>query len=156
MIEVNVPGFKCLQIRHVVCDYNGTLAQDGELLPGVRDMLASLAADVSVHVITADTFGIAAAQLSGLPVRLEIIGRGDQAQAKLGFITALGAESVFALGNGMNDRKMLGAAAVGVALMQKEGVSAATLACADIVSASVLDALDLLRNPGRLIATLRS
>ncbi|WP_152488192.1 MULTISPECIES: HAD family hydrolase [unclassified Pseudomonas] len=156
MIEIHIPGFRDLQISHVVCDYNGTLALDGVLLPGVRDSLTALALDVDIYVITADTFGIAENQLSDLPVKLKIIPLEYQAEAKFEFISALGAENVFAIGNGMNDRKMLQSAAVGVALIQREGASAATLACADVVSLNILDSLDLLRNPKRLIATLRS
>ena len=55
-----------------------------------------------------------------------------------------------------NDRKILSAAAVGIALIQREGGAAETLASADVVSTSILDALEFLRNPKRLVATLRS
>jgi soluble P-type ATPase len=51
---------------------------------------------------------------------------------------------------------MLAAATVGVAVMQAEGAAAETLAAADIVVATIGDALDLLLRPARLIATLRS
>jgi soluble P-type ATPase len=74
----------------------------------------------------------------------------------LAFITALGPESVEAIGNGHNDRKMLKGAALGIALIQREGGATETLASADLVSMNILDALDLLKNPKRLIATLRS
>ena len=156
MIEINIPGFHNLQLAHLVSDYNGTLAADGKLLPGVRDAIAALAPEIQVHIITADTFGLAASELAGLPARLSIIPVEAQAEAKLAFICGLGAASVVAIGNGRNDRKMLAAAAIGIALIQEEGASAETLACADVVSSSILDALDLLRNPKRLIATLRS
>ena len=156
MIKISIPGFKNLQIDHVVCDYNGTLAVDGELLPGVRDLLITLSSSVDIHVITADTFGLAKAQLSGMPAALKIISLENQSEEKLEFISKLGSDTVFAIGNGMNDRKMLASAAVGIALIQKEGASSATVASADIVSSSIIDALDLLLNPKRLIATLRS
>jgi soluble P-type ATPase len=71
-------------------------------------------------------------------------------------VQKLGAEHVCAIGNGRNDRKMLAAAAVGVALVQREGSAGEALACAAVVVTDVLDALDLLRRPARLIATLRS
>jgi soluble P-type ATPase len=61
-----------------------------------------------------------------------------------------------AIGNGRNDRKMPKAAAIGIALIQTEGGSAEALASADIASSTILEALDLLQNPKRLIATLRS
>ncbi len=156
MIDVNIPGFGNVHIEHVVCDFNGTLAVDGKLLPGVCDALAALSTVIRIHVITADTFGLAANQLHGLPVQLTVIPVESQAQAKFDFISQLGVETVVAIGNGLNDRKMLSEAAIGIALIQKEGASAVTLASADIVASDILDALDLLRNPKRLIATLRS
>ncbi|HOS97339.1 MAG TPA: ATPase P, partial [Deltaproteobacteria bacterium] len=73
MMEIAMPGFGNLRVEHLVCDFNGTLAVDGELLPGVREVLAALACVVRVHVITADTFGRAASQLEGLPVDLTVI-----------------------------------------------------------------------------------
>jgi soluble P-type ATPase len=156
MISIDIPGFRKLELEHLVSDYNGTLAVDGKLLPGVAEALSSLASSIDVHVITADTFGLAEAQLAGLPVKLAITPVESQAEAKLRLVSDLGADAVVAIGNGRNDRKMLGAAALGIALIQREGGAAEALASANVVSTSVLDALDLLRNPGRLVATLRS
>ncbi|HTS21932.1 MAG TPA: HAD hydrolase family protein [Casimicrobiaceae bacterium] len=156
MIRLSVPGFGTLELRHLVLDYNGTLAVDGRLIPGVRDALAALAERLAIHVITADTFGRAGVELAGLPVNLTIIAESAQDEAKLAHVVRLGPEGVFAIGNGRNDRRMLAAAAVGVAVVQAEGASAETVASADVVAASVLDALELLREPKRLIATLRA
>ena len=156
MIKIDIPGFRLLQLEHLVLDYNGTLALDGTLLPGVSSALTALAADISVHVITADTFGVAARELEKLPLVLSIIPLADQVQAKLDYVNALGAETVVAIGNGRNDRKMLQAAVVGIALVQKEGGAAQTIVAADVVCLSIVDALDLLRHSKRMVATLRS
>lgn len=156
MIEISIPGFRNLCLSHLVLDYNGTLAVDGRLLPGVGDVLTNLATHLTIHVITADTFGLAAAQLNGLPVKLTIAPVESQAETKLAFVMALGTESVVAIGNGRNDRKMLKAAALGIALVQREGGSVETLTSAEVVATSILDALDLLKNSKRLLATLRS
>lgn len=156
MISIDIPGFKKLELVHLVSDYNGTLALDGQLLPGVADILNSLAPLIQIHVITADTFGLAHSQLVGLPVELTITPVESQAKTKLQFVTELGADTVFAIGNGRNDRRMLKAAVVGIALIQREGGSAKSIANADVVCSNVIDALELLRNPKRLIATLRS
>ena len=80
----------------------------------------------------------------------------SQAGAKLRYVTGLGTDTVVAIGNGRNDRKMLNAAALGIALVQREGGATETLSSADVVCTNILDALELLRNPKRLIATLRS
>ena len=156
MISIDIPGFGRLELAHLVSDYNGTLALDGELLPGVANALSGLAPNIRIHVITADTFGLDEAKLAGLPIELTITPVEGQAEAKLRFVSDLGADSVVAIGNGRNDHKMLGAAALGIALVQREGGAAAALANADVVSTSILDALELLRNPKRLVATLRS
>ena len=60
------------------------------------------------------------------------------------------------MGNGRNDALMLKEAALGIAVIQEEGGAVETLLAADIVTHSVLVALDLLLNPLRLTATLRS
>jgi soluble P-type ATPase len=156
MIRIAIPGFRDLKLEHLVMDYNGTLAADGILLPGVGHVLTSMSSDIRIHVLTADTFGLAAAQLAGLPVELTILAEEFQAEAKLDFVTKLGSDRVVAIGNGRNDRKMLKAAAIGIVLIQKEGSSTETLESADVVSLNILEALDLLRNPKRLVATLRS
>ena len=156
MIALTIPRFGALELQHLVLDYNGTLAVDGKLLPGVRDALMALADELDIHVTTADTFGLAGAELAGLPVNITIIAQEGQADAKLAHVEHLGTAGVFAIGNGRNDRKMLAAAAVGVALVQAEGSAAETIAAADVVANGIVEALGLLLYPKRLIATLRS
>ena len=39
MIDIEIPGSTNFQINHLVLDYNGTLALDGELLEGVAEGL---------------------------------------------------------------------------------------------------------------------
>jgi soluble P-type ATPase len=156
VIPVHIPGFGEFELAHLVVDYNGTLALDGRLLPGVADALFDLAPSLRIHVVTADTFGMAKAELAGLPVDLLIIAVEGQVEAKLQYVSELGANTVVAIGNGRNDREMLHAAALGIALVQREGGAADALASADLISMSILDALDLLRNPARVVATLRS
>jgi soluble P-type ATPase len=156
MIDLDIPGFGAFTIRHLVLDYNGTLALDGHLLPAVREVIGMLAPTLEIHIITADTFGLAAHQLSGLPVSLTVLPESEQAEAKLDYIRHLGTGSVIAIGNGRNDRKMLEAAAIGIFTVQKEGGSTRTLGRADIITTNVLDALELVRYPKRLISTLRS
>ncbi len=43
MIEIEIPGWGSLRLVHAVFDVNGTLARDGELLPGVAERFARLA-----------------------------------------------------------------------------------------------------------------
>lgn len=156
MIEIEVPGFGGVALDHLVMDYNGTMACDGKLLNGVAPLVERLARDLTVHVLTADTFGQVAKELDGLPVNLHILGSGKQDLAKRDYVEKLGAGAVVSVGNGRNDGPMLKLARIGIALVQEEGASVATLLSADIVCKEIKDALTLLLAPQRLIATLRT
>lgn len=156
MIEIDIPGFKPLQLKHLVLDFNGTLAVDGELVPGVAQRLNHLSSRLTVHVITADTFGKAAAQLEGVSCSLSVLSAEEQDIAKLAYVNDLGAEGTVCIGNGRNDRLMLAASALGIAVMLQEGACSLSLAAADVVCTDILSALDLLTSPLRLTATLRA
>jgi len=155
VVRIHVPGWKTLTLKHLVLDFNGTLAVDGHLVSGVSTRIRELAERLDVHVITADTFGKADKELTDLPVRLRILEPVRQDRAKLDFVESLGWKGVVAIGNGRNDSLMLKRAVLGIAVLQKEGTAAETLLSADLVVPDVNDALDLLRFPLRLVATLR-
>jgi soluble P-type ATPase len=120
MLTFDIPGYKVLRLAHLVMDYNGTLAVDGKLVDGVAGRLETLAKDLHIHVITADTFGLVQSQLAALPCQVSVLGQENQAEAKLRYVQELGLEQTVCIGNGRNDP------------------------------------LDLLLNPLRLTATLRS
>jgi len=155
-VEINIPGYGLLQLEHLVMDYNGTLAVDGRIIDGVPEALNRIAEHMILHVLTADTFGLAAAHLEGLNCELSILPKAGQPEAKRDYVNALGAERTVAIGNGRNDRLMLDAAGLGIAVILEEGAATETLMAADIVCRSILSALELLVNPLRLTATLRS
>ena len=156
MIDIVIPGFRHVQVEHLVLDFNGTLALDGRLREGVAERLKSLAEQLLIHVVTADTFGSAASQLAGLPVEVAVLGDESQAKAKWMAVLRHGSDKVIAIGNGRNDQQMIAAAVIGVVVMQGEGAAGATIASADVVVSDILVALDLLLNPQRLLATLRA
>lgn len=156
LLQIDIPGFGTLRLQHLVLDYNGTLACDGVLIEGVAGRLRRLAASLTLHVVTADTFGNARAALKDLPCQVVVLAPESQDVAKLAYTERLGRERTVCVGNGRNDRAMLEAAAIGIAIVQSEGSAAETLAMADVVCPSILDALDLLDHPLRLVATLRS
>ncbi len=156
MLSVQIPGFGALTLEQLVLDYNGTLAVDGILLPGVKDVLNTLAAQLAIHVITADTFGKAADGLDGVKCRLTVLEAGCQDQAKVNFVNRLGADRTASIGNGRNDALMLAASALGIAVILAEGASMASLNAADLVCTDIVGALELLMHPLRLTATLRS
>ncbi|MEK6290565.1 MAG: hypothetical protein V4793_04085 [Paraburkholderia tropica] len=57
MIVIDIPGFRTLNLAHLVLDFNGTLAVDGRLLDGVGPRLAALARELDLHVVTGNTYG---------------------------------------------------------------------------------------------------
>ncbi|MFO7875053.1 MAG: ATPase P [Desulfovermiculus sp.] len=156
MLQIDIPDFGHLQLEHLVMDYNGTLAVDGEPVPGAHERVEKLGEQIQVHVITADTFGKVQARLEGWSCSLKILGQEDQVGQKLAFIQELGTKKCVCIGNGRNDRMMLEAAALGLAVMLEEGTSRESLLSADIALPGIVPALDLLLNPLRLTATLRS
>jgi soluble P-type ATPase len=156
VVEINVPGLPPLQIEHLVLDYNGTMAVDGKLLPGLKQRLGRLARKLHLHVLTADTFGKVHGELRGAHAELVILGGRNQDLAKAAYVRKIGARRTACIGNGRNDRLMLRAAALGIALVQAEGAAAVALAEADVVARDARDALDLFLRPLRLVATLRN
>jgi soluble P-type ATPase len=155
MITVDAPGWGSFPIRHLLLDLNGTLTLDGVFIPGVEERILDLSKKLDIHILTADTFGTAARICHGLPVTLHVIPEGDQIQAKGKYLKGLPLKAV-AIGNGRNDMGMLADAALGIAVLGPEGTSTEAQGAADVVVMSISDALDLLINPDRLKATLRS
>lgn len=155
MIELDIPGRGRYEILHLVLDVNGTLARDGQVLAGVCERLDPLRATLDVHLLTADTYGRHSAieQQLGLPAT--VIAPGQESAQKGRYVRQLGAAGVVAIGNGANDVDMLRSAAVGICVLGAEGLAAVAHQAADVLIADVNDALDLLRYPRRLIATLR-
>ncbi len=156
MIKISIPGHKNLNIKHLVLDYNGTLACDGDLLPDVKRLLKILSDKLQIHVLTADTFGKVKAGLKGIPCQLSILPKEHQNKSKLKYIKKLYPDHTVCIGNGRNDQLMLKKASLGIAVIQEEGAAKSTLFSTDIVCTSIISALSLLTNPMRIVATLRT
>ena len=156
MLEITIPGYKKLQLNHLVLDYNGTLACDGQLLAGVAERLNTLSEQMKIHVLTADTFGSVRPALSEVSSELSILAPENQDVGKLKYVEQLGPEVTVCIGNGRNDRLMLKEAALGIVVLEGEGAAVETVTAADVVAPNIVAALDLLLHPLRLVATLRS
>jgi soluble P-type ATPase len=155
VLEVVIPGRGKKIYHRLVLDFNGTLARDGALLPGVAERLLALSSLLFAHVVTADTFGNATASLAGLPLQLTILDPAAQGSAKASLVEGLGADRTVAVGNGANDAPMLEKAGLGIVVNGPEGCARETLLAAYIVTPDIGVALDLLLQPERLIATWR-
>ncbi len=126
MIRIDIPLRGIVELQHAVFDVNGTLAVDGKPIPGVAE------------------------RVLGFPLHMITIG-----EEKVHYVEQLGPASVIAFGNGMNDTGMLRLAAIGVAVLAGEGVAIGALQAADVLALGPVDAIDLVLNPKRLVATLR-
>ena len=151
-IVVEIPGESTLELEQLVLDVNGTLTARGVLIDGVSERLAEISTLLDVHVLSADTFGTLGSVASELGLQPQTISTGDD---KARFVAELGAEVCVAIGNGANDALMLDSAVIGIAVLGPEGAASSALAAADVVCASIVDALGLLLDDRALIATLR-
>ena len=156
MITIEIPGRNRLKLEHLVMDFNGTVAVNGELIPGLAEKLILISKKIKVHILTADTFGTARGALEGLDLIVSLVEKENQSASKSDYITGLNEKKVVAIGNGLNDNLMLKNAALGIVVIEGEGASFASIQNADIVSKSIHDALDLLIYPLRITATLRN
>ena len=114
MLEVTIPGRGMQTYAHLVLDFNGTLARDGNLLADVAERLRALSSSLDVRVVTADTFGSATRELAGIPLQSTSLLPEERGEAKAALLESLGAERTVAVGNGSNDVAMLGRAALGM------------------------------------------
>ncbi len=155
MISVDVPGGRPLRIGSALIDMNGTLAVDGTVHAEVGERLRRLAGQIRVVVATADTFGTARQALEGTGVEVRVLRERFGSAQKEMLLEQLGPDTAAAIGNGVNDHRMLARAALAVAVVGREGASWEALRRAHVVVGDPRDALDLLLEPRRLVATLR-
>jgi soluble P-type ATPase len=155
MLEINIPGRGNLQLNHLVCDVNGTLAVDGVLIDGLTEKIATLRNLLKIHLLTADTHGGQSVIDQQLDLKAVRITPGNEAHQKADYVRNLGANSVVALGQGANDAEMLKAAALGICVLSTEGTAVETIMVADLLMPDVFSALELLEKPMRIKADLR-
>ena len=160
MIHIDIPGVGALEIERVVTDYTGTHAFGGRLTDAVRSRLTRLADLVEIHVLTSDTFGTARAELAGLPVTVQLLTGAGHDEQKAAYAMTLDPRHLAAFGNGQNDRLLLKtvkeAGGLAVAVDNGEGCAVETLLNASIFIRGSENALDLLLEPNRVKATLRT
>ena len=155
MLNIQIPGREELILSHLILDYNGTIAEDGEIIESIRPRLAELSKELSIYVITADTHGTAAKKCEGLPLQVLTFPTTEVGAIKAEEAQKL-TDGVITIGNGYNDIQMSDVADLSICVIGKEGCCGALLMHCDVVVTSIDDALDLLLKTGRLRATLRT
>ena len=153
---IEIPGRKPIEVKHVLLDYNGTLAVDGRLIDGVNKTINELAGDIHFHVITADTYGSVEKELAHINCKVVTIPKERQDESKRDYLRKLGKEQTLCVGNGKNDTLMLKESVLGIAVIQEEGLCVDALVAADIACKSILDVFAYFKKPNRIKATLRN
>ena len=152
---IEIPNYKTINLKHIVLDYNGTIAKDGKLKEEVKNLLPLLAQKYTLHVITADTFGSVKKELRNFKLHVKVLHSENHTLEKELYINELHANECVAIGNGNNDVKMIQSAAIGIAVLGDEGCSTQSLLSSDITCKYISEALELMLNSKRLVATLR-
>ncbi len=173
-IEIKIPGFweGTTRIKAVFSDYTGTLSLEGELIKRVKQRLRKLAEMVHIYVVTSDTRGTAERELRAVlgPEHLTIENKLNNAKPhddqKLEYLDRvlreknLEKQEVVVFGNGRNDGKWLeavkNAPGLAIAVDVGEGCAIEAMTSATIFVSGINNALDLLLDPKRSVATLRT
>lgn len=150
-MRIDIPGYKALDIENIVLDYNGTFAKDGSPAPEAVSIINGLADEYRIYVLTADTYGTARELLKPLNAEVNIVRDTDDKKA---FVMNLEGGTA-CIGNGNNDTGMFDVDDLSICVIGDEGATSAALLRSDIVVRNIANALELFRNPKRLIATLR-
>jgi soluble P-type ATPase len=156
MLRMEIPGRGAYSVEFLVLDMNGTISTDGRISSRCKDKINLLAKRLKVYILTADTRGDAQQRLGRTVAELVRIDRSDEALQKKEFVSKIGAEKTIAVGNGYNDHLMVQEAALGIAVIGREGTARETIGNADVVVTEIGDALDLILKPLRHQATLRT
>jgi soluble P-type ATPase len=111
-------------------------------------------------VVSSDSFGIAQGQLATIPLEPYILRTDQHDEEKRAYVQSRGLGTIVAFGNGRNDALMLKAIkdAGGLAIAVDNGEVCAYEAMqnAHIFVVGITNALDLLLEPTRCKATLRT
>jgi soluble P-type ATPase len=162
-IRIDIPGFGQLHIQVICSDYTGTLSREGELIDGVSARLRRLAELADIHVVTSDTRKTARGQLAELPLTLhDQIAPDEHDVFKRDYLPRIGVglKHVAVFGNGRNDRLWLAAVrdagGLSIAVDAGEGCAVEAMMSASVFVSGNGNALDLLLDSKRIIATLRT
>ncbi len=92
MLEIFIPGAETLRLEYLVADFNGTLACDGVLLPGVGEALVRLAEKLAIHMMRRTPSGgrgrLWPASLQSIRIPVRLLGAAAISLSAMFFPTA--------------------------------------------------------------------
>jgi len=151
-MNIDIPGVLSFDLKHVFIDYNGTVAHEGNLLPGILKQIETLSSFYKLHILTGDTYGTVRTLLTDESIDVIL---AYTAKEKLSVIKGFNPSECICIGNGSIDALMLKESAVGICVIGKEGCSSKAILNADIVVNNIFDAFSIISHPNQLIATLK-
>jgi soluble P-type ATPase len=152
-MQYDVPGFGELKLSIIILDLNGTLSVGGEIVEGVDTRLKQLKEmGYKIVFFTGNTRNNADTLAQRLGIEWVFAADGE---AKKEQALKLNPEECVSIGNGLIDLELMKVVKLRIVTLQAEGVHVQTLLQSDVVTPTINDALDLLIDPQRLIATLR-
>lgn len=156
MLIYEIPGRGKIEVENIVFDYNGTIAVDGKILEGIKDLFLQLENYVNIYILTADTYGTVVEQCRYFPGKVLTFPQENAGESKKDIVRKLGKEKTMAVGNGFNDIPMFQEAALSIAVIEGEGTSGKLLAQADIITRNITEAIDIILSKNKVKATLRN
>jgi len=147
---MEIPNYGRIMAKTVIFDLNGTLGVEGKVRKDIKELLKELSEKYEIVVLSSDTFGTLKDEFNELDIKIERVKDGNEKLQK-----ALEYEPYIGVGNGNNDVRMLENAELAICVIGEEGASVKALLASDIVVKDIRDAINLLLNEKRLIATLR-
>ena len=147
---MEIPNYGRISAKTIIFDLNGTLGVEGKVSKDVKELLKKLVEKYNVVILSSDTFGTLDEEFRGIDLKVERVKDGNEKLQK-----ALEYEPYIGVGNGNNDVRMLENAELAICVIGEEGASVEALLASDIVVKDIRDAINLLLNEKRLIATLR-
>lgn len=152
-----IPNYKRLEIENILLDINGTIQFSGKISEELKQKIIELKQKFQIILISADTRGNLKEIASELGVNYEkLTKKRSEREQKEKIVEKYNKENTIAIGNGNNDELMLKKAALGIAIIGSEGASIKAINSADIIVTNPIDAIDLILDEKKLIATLRS
>ena len=152
-----IPNYKRLEIKNILLDINGTIQFNGKISVELKQKIMELKQKFKIILISADTRGNLKEIASELDLNFEKLTENRPEREQKGkIVDKYNKENTIAIGNGNNDELMLKKAALGIAIIGSEGVSIKAINSADIIVTNPIDAIDLILDEKKLIATLRS
>lgn len=152
-MKYNPGGVGETELTTIVLDLNGTIALNGEIVPGVEGRIRKLKElGFNIYLFTGDQRGNASTHAQKLGIEVQKAITSDQKEE---LTRKLDVDHAVAIGNARIDIGTFKPCKLRIGTLQSEGIHIGILEHIDILVPSINDALDLLINENSLNATLR-